>query len=509
MQRGPTDGCAMKRLQYILLAALIACGGDDPEPTGDTGAADASDVAADADAAVDSEPDVAPTDTGNEPDLPPADPPEISSIRPNEGRLESQQRVAIIGRNFAAPCSVDFGGSAATGVSIVNDQALDLRAPAGDEAGTVDVVVTCRGGTATLEDGYTYTVEAEVTVTDYTPLVGLAEGNELVTFLGTNFDAEERTQVRFGDDFATGVEVVDASTITALTPESAPGVASVSVEVGSQRVDMESPFTFIRPLTVEAITPFAINRAGGTVVELVGSDLVDFAEIEVRFGELLADEVSFEFSDDGATLVVEAPISEELGLVDVTVTGLLAEVVLEGACAFVDPIVVDSMEPDAVPISGVNRVTLIGERFDSAVEPLQVFVGDEEAFDVTVDSTTQVSFLVPPVAPGRHEVRLVHGFEEVIAPEELDVFSPISVTGISPEFGTSVGGTRVDISGAGFVDGVIVLFGGTLGTDVAVAADGNSLSVTSPEGTGTVDVVVQSPFSSDTLEGVFTYATEE
>ncbi len=499
----------MKRLQYILLASLLACGGDDPEPTEDTGNTDVSDVAADADVPTDTEPDTVDARPDVEPDLPPVDPPTLTSVRPNEARLDAQERVAILGRNFAAPCTVKFGEESATGVTVVNDQALDLRAPAGSEPGAVDVVVTCRGGTATLEEAFTYTVEAEVTVTDFTPQVGLAEGNELVTFVGENFDAEERTLVRFGDDFATGVEVVDANTITALTPESAPGAASVSVEVGSQRVDMDSPFRFIQPLLVETVSPFAVARAGGTVVELVGSDLVDFAEIEVRFGELAADPATFVFADDGVTLLVEAPISEDLGLVDVTVTGLLAEVVLEGACAYVDPIVVDSMEPDAVPTVGVNRVTLVGERFDETVDPLQVFVGEEEAFDVTVDSSTALSFLVPPVEPGRYAVQLIHGFEEVIAPEELDVFAPISVTELSPEVGTVGGGTRVDVAGTGFVDGVIVLFGGELGADVAVAADGNSLSVTTPEGTGTVDVIVQSPFSSDTLEGAFTYAAEE
>lgn len=497
----------MKRLQYILLVSLAACGGDDPEPSTDTGTTDVADVGVVADAVVDTAVDVPIADAT--PDLGPADPPLISIVRPNEGLVGVQEPVAILGRNFVAPCSVDFGDNAATGVSVVNDQGLDLRAPAGDEAGSVDVVVTCRGGSVTLEGGYTYTVEAAVAVTDYTPLVGLAAGNELVSFFGENFDPEERTLVRFGDDFATGVEVVDGNTITALTPVSAPGVASVSVEVGSQRVDMELPFTFVEPLTVETVSPFAINRAGGTLVEIVGSDLVDFAEIEVRFGELIADVETYEFDDDGLVLVVEAPVSEDLGLVDVTVTGLLAEVLVEGACAYVDPIVVDSMEPDAVPTIGVNRVTLIGERFDAEADPLQVFVGDEEAFDVSVDSATAVSFLVPPVEPGRHEVRLIHGFEEVIAPEELDVFAPISISEISPDTGTPDGGTRVDIVGAGFVDGVIVRFGAALGTDVAVGADGTSLSVTTPEGTGTVNVVVQSPFSSDTLEGAFSYASEE
>lgn len=498
----------MNRVVLIAAAAfVIGCGDDSPSPTEDVSP---TDTGVDADVAAETGDDVAdvPVADTPEPDLPPVDPPTVSSIRPNEGLVDDAQQIAILGRNFFEPCSVDIGDSPATSVSAVSETGLDLRVPVGTGPGAVDVVVTCRGGSATVEDGYTYTVEAEVTLTDFTPKIGRAAGGELVTFFGENFDPDARTLVRFGDDFADGVEVVDENTITALTPESAPGPASVSVEVGPQRVDAEAPFVFVRPLTVESLSPFSVDRAGGTVVELTGTDLVDFAEIEVLFGDVSADPETFGFGEDGTTLTLEAPAVETLGLVDVTVTGLLAEVVLTEACAYVDPIVVDSMAPDAVPTTGVNRVTLSGERFDASIEPVQVFVGEEEAFGVTVDSSTEISFLVPPVEPGRHDVVLVHGFEEVVAPEQLDVFAPITVSGVTPDHGDEGGGTRVDIDGSGFVDGVIVRFGAGLGTDIAVAGDGASLSVTTPAGTGTIDVVVQSPFSSGTLEDAFTYDAE-
>ena len=499
----------MRPLPFVLLVGIaLGCGGDDPAPSTDSGT---TDVGSDVDAAADVVEDIV-VDTSvpdvPEPDAEPAEPPTISSVRPNEGRLDDQQRIAILGRNFVGSCSVNFGENPATSVSIVNDQALDLRVPAGDEPGPVDVELTCAGGTATVEEGYTYTVEAEVLVTDYTPKVGQAVGGELVTFFGENFDAAERTLVRFGDDFATGVSVVDTNTITAFTPESTPGIATVSVEVGSQRVDMDEPFVFVEPLTVEDVSPFAVDRAGGTIVTITGTELFEFVGIEVFFGETAADPETFEYDEDGLILTLEAPSVDDLGLVDVTVTGLLASETIEEACAYVDPIFVDSMAPDAVPTTGVNRVTLSGERFDDALEVVQVFVGEVEAFDVSVDSTTEISFLVPPVEPGRHEVLLIHGFEEVVAPEELDVFAPITVSEISPDSGVEDGGTRVDIDGRGFVDGVIVRFGSELGTDIAVAGDGASLSVTTPPGSGVVDVTVQSPFSSGTLERAFTYEVD-
>ena len=496
----------MRRLALVLLVGLASgCGSDEPQPVTDAGTQDASaDVDVSPDVVADIGPDTRTPDVPD-PDVEPADPPTVSSVRPNEGLIDDQQRVAILGRNFVGSCSADFGDSPATSVSIINDQALDMRAPAGAEAGAVDVVVTCAGGSAIVEAGYTYLVEAEVLVTDYTPQIGLARGGELVSFFGENFDPEERTLVRFGDDFATRVQVVDANTITAITPESAPGAASVSVEVGTQRVDMEEPFVFVEPLTVEEITPFAVDRAGGTVVTITGTNLFEFVGLEVHFGEIPADPATFEFDGEGLSVTVEAPAAEEFGLVDVRVTGLLAEEIVTEACAYVDPISVESMAPDAVPTTGVNRVTLTGERFDDSVDPVQVFVGDVEAFDVSVDSMTEISFLVPPVDPERYDVQLIHGFEEVLVPEQLDVFAPITVSSISPESGVEDGGTRLDVDGSGFVDGVIVRFGSELGTDIAVAGDGTSLSVTTPAGSGIVDVTVQSPFSSGTLESAYRY----
>jgi hypothetical protein len=161
----------------------------------------------------------------------------------------------------------------------------------------------------------------------------------------------------------------------------------------------------------------------------------------------------------------------------VQVGSLLEGTAIADGFAYVDPVTVTGIEPDAVPTVGVNRVTILGSSFDGAIEPQQVFVGDEEAFDVSFDSDTEISFLSPPIDAGRHEVTLMHGFEFVAVPEPLDVFDPISVEELSVDRGPEAGGTRVDVTGSGFVDGVIVRFGTELGLDVAVDGSGALLSV--------------------------------
>src|SRR5262245_36128437 len=69
---------------------------------------------------------------------------------------------------------------------------------------------------------------------------------------------------------------------------------------------------------------------------------------------------------------------------------------------------------------------------------------------------------------------------------------PFSLTSISPETGSTDGGTTVTISGEGFQSGANVAIGGLLATEVVVAP--NRISATTrPHGPGAVDVIVTNP----------------
>lgn len=492
------------RRSILLAPALFvaACGSDEPgTPVADVGVDTSADVATDAgnDASADSTVDTTP-----------AEAPVVTQVLPNVGPVEGLQRVGVLGRNFVGRCSVSFGDVDAGVVQVVNDGALDLRTPPAEAAGVVDVEVTCDGGSVTVEDAYTYEAELLPDVFSMSPTVGHVDGGEAITFAGENFTDDGRTLVRFGDDFGENVTVVDDATLQAETPAREPGVVSVSVEVGDTRVDLDESFTFVRPLTVSEVVPFAGDRAGGTRVRLVGTDLVDFVDLGVTIGDTAIDPTTFAYASDdevGMWVEFDAPGADALGLVDVQVTGLLADVTLEDGFAYVDPVAVGDLAPDGVPTVGTNRVTITGAGFEEDADPLAVFVGDEEAFDVSWDSATSISFLVPPVDAGAYTVTLVHGFEEVAVPETLEVYTPITISEITPAQGSPAGGTRVDLTGTGFVDDAIVLFGAAEGTDVAVTSDGTTLSVTTPAGTAstTVDVTVRTRFSVDTLDDGFTY----
>jgi plastocyanin len=81
-------------------------------------------------------------------------PPSISGFSPTSGPTTGGTLVTIEGEEFADDCSVAFGALGSPEVFFVNGQTLRAITPA-MPAGTVQVSVTCSGGTDVL-DGFTF-----------------------------------------------------------------------------------------------------------------------------------------------------------------------------------------------------------------------------------------------------------------------------------------------------------------------------------------------------------------
>ena len=82
-----------------------------------------------------------------------------------------------------------------------------------------------------------------------------------------------------------------------------------------------------------------------------------------------------------------------------------------------------------------------------------------------------------------------------------------AVTGVSPDSGSTAGGTTVTITGTGLAGATGVRFGGAA---AAITADSSTqITVTTPRGTGTVTVTVTTPAGTSTITDAdhFTYTT--
>jgi hypothetical protein len=163
--------------------------------------------------------------------------PVITSVSPPSGPKGGGTLVTIVGDNFQPGVAVTFGGSVAS-VESVEAKLIKVKTPE-HAVGQVNVVVTNPDKQSqTSANAFEYTDEpppipgppapqGPPTLSAVQPDTGRTDGGEQVTITGTNF--VEGASVTFGGQAATGVTVVDANTITLLTPANAEGAAEVVV----------------------------------------------------------------------------------------------------------------------------------------------------------------------------------------------------------------------------------------------------------------------------------------
>lgn len=164
------------------------------------------------------------------------------------------------------------------------------------------------------------------------------------------------------------------------------------------------------------------------------------------------------------------------------------------------------------PASGPSGTTVVitGSGFTFATS---VGFGGASVAQMSVDSDSQIT-VTAPNASGSVDV-------EVVTPQgtsptsSADVFTYTaaaaapSVTGVSPVSGPTAGGTQVVLTGSGFTGATSVGFGNTGATQMSVDSD-SQITVTSPAGTGTVDIVVTTPAGTSAMTSAdqFTYADQ-
>ena len=266
---------------------------------------------------------------------------------------------------------------------------------------------------------------------------------------------------------------------------------------------------------------------GGTLVTITGGGFV--TNSTVTFGTTAATVDSV--SSDGTTITATSPAGT--GTVDVTVTAFvgtdaLSPVTLSNAFTYVAPL-------SFIPKPGASLgYGIVGQLYTSSDISTYVSVtGGTPPYTYSVDTSTLPPGLGfsggvisgTPTVAGTYSVTVDvtdNGSpqETVDAPDFFGQQQTISTTlslivfGISPTSGPAAGGTKVTITGGGFVTNSTVTFGTTPATNVNVVSGTNNTELTcdSPAGTGTVGVTVTAFVGTDalspvTLSNAFTYTT--
>jgi hypothetical protein len=267
------------------------------------------------------------------------------------------------------------------------------------------------------------------------------------------------------------------------------------------------------PPVVSTISPNSGPTGGGTSVTITGTGFL--AGASVTIGGTGASNVVV---TSGTQITATTP-SHAAGVVSVVVTNSDGQAgTLANGYTYTAPPppppppapTVTGISPASGPTIGGTSVTITGTGFLAGAG---VTLGGIAATNVVVTSATQITATTPSHAAGVVNVvvtnsdgqsgTLSNGFTYTQPPPAP---AP-TVSSVTPNSGSTLGGTNVTITGTGFLSGAVVEFDGVRATNVVVASSTSITATTPAHPIGTVNVVVINPDSqSGALANGYTYA---
>ena len=448
--------------------------------------------------------------------------------------------------------------------------------PANNGVGPTDVTVTDAGGTSsnTPPIVFTYiapTIQVSSVVPNAGPVAGgvppgtatclhLSPTAPCVTITGSGFSTAGTVSVNFvglnGGPSApsTNFAVVSDTQIQAVPPPSPltssnkAGPVDVIVTIGafSSPAVVQDEYNYVAVPTISSvngIVPSGGPVAGGTPVTITGTNFlpgdtsttVTFTDPSAPSDKANATNVVVVNSTTITADTPPSPIpSPGTGATDVTVTdagGTSSNTPPVTFTYFPAPTIasVNGIVPDQGPSTGGTPVTITGTNFpfpDTAANggPATVTFTDSAgnahtvpSSAVTVVSSTKITLSTPAAVAGVAQVT-VNTLGGTSNGVPFTYFSPpvIGLTGLSPAFGPTAGGTVVTITGTGLTGTSSVVFGttsctaagpvgGVAGTGVSFTGDTTATVTTPPHAAGAVPVCVTSDGGTAQAAELFTF----
>ncbi|WP_295215675.1 putative Ig domain-containing protein [uncultured Brevundimonas sp.] len=424
--------------------------------------------------------------------------PTVTAVSPTSGPSNGGNSVVLTGTNFAGATAVNFGGTAATGFTVNSATQITATAPAG--TGTVNIRVTTPDGTSATAAANQYAYVAAPVVNAVSPASGPTAGGTTVILTGQQF--ANATAVTFGGTAATSFTVNSATQITATAPA---GTGTVNIRVttagGTSATSAANQYTYVGAPTVSAIAPTGGSSGGGTPVTITGTNFVSNNTYTATFG---ATTVPATYAS-ATTLTATAPAGA--GTVQVTVVNTTTSQAGTGSASYsyAAP-TVTGLSASAGPAGQPRAVTISGTNFTPTAT---VSIDGTAATSVTYLSATQLTATLPAKSAGSYQVQVTTGSVTSAANPPASQYTYIAaptITAITPNSGSTAGGTAVTVSGSNLSGATAVTFSGAAATNVVVAGDGQSLTATTPaNAAGASTVAVTTPGGTGQLVGGYTY----
>ena len=248
----------------------------------------------------------------------------------------------------------------------------------------------------------------------------------------------------------------------------------------------------------DSSTAYISNQGSSSVSQ------VDTGSLTVTNIPTAADPLFLGISSDDSKVVVSHSMSDQLSIIDTALMSVVANFpLLAGSSpSFVamanaaSPPVVTSVSPNSGRTTGGTSVTITGTGFTGATA---VSFGGTPAASFMVNSATQIIAISPAHAAGTVDITVTtpSGTSAVSAADQFTFINvnvaPV-VSGVSPNVGSTAGGTTVIITGSNFTGATAVSFGG--GNPAASFTVNSATQITAispPHTPGTVDILVTTP----------------
>jgi hypothetical protein len=417
--------------------------------------------------------------------------PSVSGITPNTGSTAGGTSVTISGSNLRSATGITIGGNACTSPSANSDTAVTCTTPAGS-AGTASVIVSTASGSSSANTLFTYTVPAP-SVSGITPSTGSTAGGTSVTISGTNLSGA--TGVTIGGAACTSLSANTATSVTCLTPAGTGLNKAVVVTTASGPSTNVLNFSYAGP-SVSGITPNTGSTAGGTSVTISGSNLRSATGITIGGNACTSPSAN---SDTAVTCTTPAGSAGTASVIVSTASGSSSANTL--FTYTVPAPSVSGITPSTGSTAGGTSVTISGTNLSGATG---VTIGGAACTSLSANTATSVTCLTP-AGTGLNKAVVVTTASGPSTNVLNFSYAGPSVSGITPNTGSTAGGTSVTISGSNLRSATGITIGGNACTSPSANSD-TAVTCTTPAGSaGTASVIVSTASGSSSANTLFTY----
>ena len=166
----------------------------------------------------------------------------VTDLSPAEGDVDGGTQVTVTGSGFDALAELSLAGIS-VGFDVIDGQTLQFDTPPANPGPADLVLATDDGRELIVDDAFEYL--GPLQLWGFDPTRGSVAGNTYVELYGTGF--REDTEVFFGTEPATELELLDSTTIALRTPAHPSDAVEVTAEQDGDQALADELYTYFNP----------------------------------------------------------------------------------------------------------------------------------------------------------------------------------------------------------------------------------------------------------------------